>query len=473
MILATSIKADVWILSFNDTYNSRGNKYIGGIARMATAIQELKAKNPNIITTVNGDILQDPPISNYTKGAHIIEIFNEMGIDYACIGNHEFDFGTPNLIKQIKHSNMLWLSANIIYKGRRSFPKTEEYKIIEKDGLRIGIFGICTTTTKQISSPSKETEFEDEISSAKRMVSILKEKNVDVIVALTHLNLQQDIDLAKQVHGINIILGGHDHFPVNIIRHGTFISKSGSDYNFLSIVKLSKNKYGNVIMYPSWEMVTIDSSIPRNKKVEEIIERYKKQYNLASGTERILLHGAIDCSELKTKETSIANLISDAIYNNLHSLDGVVINAGLIRCTECFMPKSLIDRYQLLQLLPYKNKINLVRLTGADLQKLLELSLNKMFPGVSGIRIQYSIIEGEKRIDYISIKGKKLQPEKKYNIAINNFLFNLLHKNLQNPEVIIPSIFGKKAMEDIVVDYIINKGEISPKIDGRITEKYP
>jgi 2',3'-cyclic-nucleotide 2'-phosphodiesterase (5'-nucleotidase family) len=146
---------------------------------------------------MNGDFLAVTSIANIVKGAHMVEILNAMNIDYAVPGNHEFDYGPSELKQRIKESKFDWLGTNVLEPdGSTVFEGCLSTKMIEVDGYKIGLFGICTYETKFLSYPG-DTIFAPVVETSQRAVNFLKDQGADVIIAITHQSLSEDQELAK------------------------------------------------------------------------------------------------------------------------------------------------------------------------------------------------------------------------------------------------------------------------------------
>jgi len=227
------------ILTANDIYElDPANSGIGGMAELSTIIKSEKANSKNSITTINGDFLAVTSLAPIVKGSHMVDVFNSMNIDYVVPGNHEFDFGPSELKKRIEESNFEWIATNIFESDAKTvFKGCISTKILEIDGFKIGLFGICTHESKFLSFPG-DTVFSPGVEISQQAVNFLKEQGVEVIIAITHQSLPEDQELAKKVNGINLIIGGHEHSPFTLFEGETLIHKSGQNGNFLGRIDL-------------------------------------------------------------------------------------------------------------------------------------------------------------------------------------------------------------------------------------------
>ncbi|CAG8700457.1 11987_t:CDS:2, partial [Dentiscutata heterogama] len=189
------------ILHFNDIYHLSPQKHepVGGAARFATAIKEFRESygGENSCIFFSGDAFNPSVESSVSKGTHMVPAMNAFGIDAACLGNHDFDFGVPTLKGLIAMSNFPWLLSNVVDS------ETDE-----------PVVGNWLDTIPNLPSTIKYKDF---VSVGKELSAQLRDPNgphvVDLVIALTHCRLSNDIKLAKQCKDdIDLMLGGHDHF---------------------------------------------------------------------------------------------------------------------------------------------------------------------------------------------------------------------------------------------------------------------
>ena len=217
----------ITILHTNDVHSqiepfpSNHNKYPnkGGFARRADLFKEIRGLNPNTLIFDAGDIFQGTPYFNFFKGDLELGLMKKMGYNAATIGNHEFDAGLKTLKQNIINNNFQFISSNYDFTNTELEGLIDEYKIYNKEGVKIGVFGLGIEL-KGLVNPllSKETKYNDPLDVAKDMTSKLKfEKGCDLIICISHLGHQYQIDkisdtkLAKLTSNIDLIIGGHTH----------------------------------------------------------------------------------------------------------------------------------------------------------------------------------------------------------------------------------------------------------------------
>jgi 5'-nucleotidase len=203
----------VTLLQVNDVYQfapvDGGTR--GGIARVATLRKQVVAESPHTLFLLAGDTISPSIESNTYKGAQMIEAWNAAGLDYATFGNHEFDFGPDVLRQRMSESKFKWLAANVLDKTTgRLFADTSEFVVREFDGVKIGLFGILLPETLQTSRPGPNVDIIDPCTAAARVVPKIHAAGAQVVVALTHLSMAEDKQLAR-CSGVDVIIGGHEH----------------------------------------------------------------------------------------------------------------------------------------------------------------------------------------------------------------------------------------------------------------------
>ena len=247
---------------FPSDHNLYPNK--GGFAKRASLFRELVTINPNTLIFDAGDIFQGTPYFNFFQGELELNLMKKMGYNAATIGNHEFDAGLKTFKKNILNNNFQFISSNYDFTNTELEGLIDKYKIYNKGGIKIGVFGLGIEL-KGLVSPSLygETRYYDPVDIAKDISSKLKfEKGCDLVVCISHLGHQyqndkiSDIELAKLTSNIDLIIGGHTHTLLkeplilyNYLGEEVIINQVGSsgvfvgkiDFNFTNDNK-SSNK---------------------------------------------------------------------------------------------------------------------------------------------------------------------------------------------------------------------------------------
>jgi 5'-nucleotidase len=197
------------------------NPNMGGVARRATLIDAVRKENPNLLLLDAGDIFQGTPYFNYYGGELEFKLMSMMQYDVATLGNHDFDNGIDGFYAQLPNAKFDFVSANYDFKNTVLDGIVKPYKIILKDGVKIGIFGLGIELEGLVDKKNyKETVYNDPIEKATDMSRILKEEQkCDIVICLSHIGFKYkedpnkvcDILLAQKTKNIDLILGGHTH----------------------------------------------------------------------------------------------------------------------------------------------------------------------------------------------------------------------------------------------------------------------
>jgi len=195
----------------------------GGVARRATLVKRIRKENPNTLMIDAGDVFQGTPYFNFFKGEVEYKSMSMIGYDVVTLGNHDFDNGMDGLVKQLPNANFPLLCSNYDFNDTPLNNKTQPYKIFEKGGIKIGVFGIGIELQGLVDKKLYgNTIYNNPVTKAEYYSHLLKEeKKCDLVICLSHLGYQykeekiSDEILAKQSRNIDLILGGHTHTFLN------------------------------------------------------------------------------------------------------------------------------------------------------------------------------------------------------------------------------------------------------------------
>ena len=201
---------------------------LGGVARRAALIKEIRNIEKNVLLLDAGDIYQGTPYFNKYGGELELKLMSQMGYDASAIGNHDFDNGLEGIVNQLHNANFPLLCSNYDFSNTIMNGKTAAYKIFEKEGIKIGVFGIGIELDGLVDKKLYgNTIYQDPLEKAAQTAILLKkELKCDLVICLSHLGYSyqnkkvSDFILAKQSRYIDLIIGGHTHTflekPVNI-----------------------------------------------------------------------------------------------------------------------------------------------------------------------------------------------------------------------------------------------------------------
>lgn len=227
VVLCSGPKHHLVILHLNDTHShfepvrSGQEAGLGGIIERAAYLDSVrKAEGPeNVLLLHAGDFSQGTPYFSELDGALEIEGINALGYDVVTLGNHEFDNGPEQLYQRLSKLNCPVVCANYDFSTFDLGKVIKPYVILNKAGLKIGVFGLLTDILKVVDrSVSERLPKLDDIEVAQKWADYLKkEEKCDLVIALTHIGFNEDEGpfndnfLASNTRNIDLIVGGHSH----------------------------------------------------------------------------------------------------------------------------------------------------------------------------------------------------------------------------------------------------------------------
>ena len=484
LVVSASARAGPTTITFlhvNDVSEYESKRGIGGVAPLMTLLRRERAASPNTITTFGGDLFSPSLMSGLTKGAHMVEMMNAIGLDIAVAGNHEYDFGPEVAARNFAASAFPWLGTNVLGPDGTPAGGLAATRIIERGGFRIGFFGLITPETDILSSPGEDIAFAPVLETARRAVAALEEEGADVVVALTHLDLSDEWELAESVRGIHLILGGHDHLPVAFSRSGTAILQAAYDAHYLGVVDLhvewvERRGKRTLSVLPEWRLV-VTAGVEPDPGVQALVDRQNarldEELNVAVGNTAVELDTRR--SRVRTRETGFGNLVAEAMRRGVGAEVGLT-NAGGIRGNRTYEAGTRLTRKDVLTELPFGNTVVLMELSGDDLRAALENGVSWVedragrFPQVAGLRFVYDPgAAAGSRVVEVEVGGAPLDPNKVYTVATNDYLAGGGdgYAALGNGRQLIDAA-GATLMATMVMDYVAEKGTVAPAVDGRI-----
>jgi 5'-nucleotidase len=470
----------VTLLQVNDIYQftpvDQGNA--GGLARLLTLQKTIRQENPNTLFMLAGDTLS-PSVESITyKGAQMIEAWNVAGLDYATFGNHEFDFGPDVLKERMKESKFGWVIANVIEKSTgKVFGSAEPFVVREFSGVKIGVFGLVLPETKYTSRPGADVEFLDPCTTAKSMVNEIHKRGAKVVVALTHMSMREDKEVAR-CSGVNLILGGHEHVLLESYAGGAPIFKMTADAREMGRFDLNISKTTGELSSIDWKVIKVDKETREDPEFTSVYRKYaglEAQLDQPVGRTAVTLEGR--GPENRTHETNLGNFVADS-YRKAMQADVALINGGSIRVDEV-VPIGRLAVRDVLSILPFKSKLMKIEVDGALLREAIEHGVSQVepgnqpaaFPQVSGIQFSYDASKpaGQRVID-LRVNGQPVSPTKKYSLATTTFVGvdgGDGYTMLKGATVLIPP--ARAMLDSEAFRSALPPGRaIAPKVEGRI-----
>lgn len=481
--VAQSKKSDscpvrVTLLQVNDVYQflpvERGTE--GGLARVSTLRKQALADSPNTLLLLAGDTIS-PSVESITyRGRQMIDAWNQIGLDYAVFGNHEFDFGPDELAARVSESRFKWLGANVVDKRTgRLFADAAEYVIRDFGGVRVGIFGITLPETKTTSSPGPNVDFRASCDAAKEAIGKIRAAGARAVVALTHLSLKEDKELARCADGIDLIIGGHEHTLLQSSSAGVPIFKMTADARELGRFDLDLDPATGRVRSIDWQVIKVDGSVAADPAFAPVTAKYAaKLKELARPVGRARVPLDARSAENRTRETNVGNLVADSFRRAL-AADIGFLNGGSVRADTIISPGRLTMR-DVLSILPFNNEMEVLQVKGSVLREALENGVGRTAPGaepgrfpqVSGMTYTFDAsLPAGQRVKTVTVGARPLDPERTYTLATTRYVgtggdgFDMF-TNL--PRVPRPKMIDSEALRRLIVA----TRAVAPRVEGRI-----
>lgn len=470
----------VTILQVNDVYQFTpvDDGARGGLGRILTLKKQIEKESPNTVLMMAGDTISPSVESTTYRGKQMIDAWNLIGLDYATFGNHEFDFGPEVLVERIKESRFTWLAANVIDRNTsKIFGGAQPYVIREFDGVKVGIFGLVLPETRITSRPGPNVDFLNPCETAKMTVEQIREEGAKTVIALTHLSMREDKEVARCA-GIDVIIGGHEHTLLQSSSGGVPIFKVTSDAREMARIDLNIEKASGTVTSIDWEIIPVDSRISEDPEIAQLKLKYAsilKELAVPVGRTSVTLDAR--SAPNRQHETNIGNFIADSFRRALKA-DVALMNGGSIRADATINPGRLTRR-DVLGLLPFKNKLVKLEVSGATLLAALEHGVARSaedaepgrFPQVSGIKFSFDASRPPgSRVADVSINGQPLEKSSTYTLATTTFLAldgGDGYSMFQNARLLISAAQGP-IDSDVLQRAIGAVKSIAPRVEGRI-----
>jgi 5'-nucleotidase len=472
------------VLQFNDHYllepvDREGRK--GGMARIATLVARTRAESPHTILAMGGDTISPSVMSAVIRGEQMIAAWNLLGLDVATFGNHEFDFGPTTLLTRMRESRFTWLSANVFDRTTgRPFGGARATHVIDRAGLAVGFFGLTVADTPQTSSPGPDVEFRDPIVAARGAVAEIRTGRRPLVVAVTHQDMPADERMAREVPGIHLVIGGHEHDPLENVVGDTLITKAGADGMFVVRIDLQVTRDGRVLARQH-RFIPITAELSDDPAMASLVARYQARLSDALDTRIGETRVPLDArnAALRTGETNAGNLIADVIRARLGA-DVAVMNGGGIRGNQ-LIPAGALTRKDVHALVPFLNVLVMLEVPGQVLLEVLERSVGSYpqefggFLQVSGLTLTFDPTRAPgQRVVRVLVGGQPLDPQRRYTVAANNYTAagGDGYAMLATAKPLVFPEDGPGLTETLLVT-IERAGSIAPTVEGRITRAGP
>lgn len=413
-LLSSAFAEQVTVLGINDMHAN-----IDSMPRLTTCVQQERAKAPQLLLLSAGDNRTGSPYVDCGDhpGASMIRLMNHIGFDLSALGNHEFDGGPAALAHCINTANFEFVSANVFPSDSHGI-QIKPYKIFERDGVRIGVVGLL-----QVDANGRPDAHPDQC----KGIGFLNPLEVapyfrylrsqcDVLILLTHLGFETDIELARIFPEADAIIGGHSHTRVENghVENGVLITQTQNKLKY--ITRLTFEVEDGKVLSKKSELLPL-GNYEADAATAAMVEQIKAQPFF----KRVL---STVKSDINSRE-SLGCMMADAIRNCVGT-DIAVVNMGNVRLDA--FPAGPITVADVYSLDPFGNDTIRMTVTGEELLRVLEnITQNDDHgaPCVSGMSYKAVWPKGADRMRITSAclaDGTPIKPEARYTLAINSYL---------------------------------------------------
>ncbi|MDW8289454.1 MAG: bifunctional UDP-sugar hydrolase/5'-nucleotidase [Armatimonadota bacterium] len=435
---------------------------IGGAARRATLVGRLRRAFGTTWLVDTGDFHDGTAFSIEHRGQADVAVMNAIGYTIATHGNHEFNNTRAQWQQLVQMAQFPIVCANVLDASTKQ-PLLKPYEILRVEGARVAVFGLVTESTRGYPATREGIEITDALETARQLVPQLREQ-ADLVVLLSHLGYENDVRLAREVPGIDVIIGGHSHtrlakpefVPAGELtsafrKNGTVIAQAfqwGGELGKLEVLLRRDPNTGRwTPMSYRGELILVSPEIPEDPNVKQVIERYWKPLK---GYYGVLLGEAEDDFTRRGTDDAEYHFVADALREMLGT-EADLQNMGGVRAP---LLRGKVTRYDLAKMMPFGNTAVKFRATGAQLREILR----RTRPAVSGIRYRYE--RGE--LGEVTVNGQPLQDDREYLISTNSYFA----QRFLQPMGIAYEDTGQKVL-DLVSEYVRKHGRVRPAYDGR------
>ncbi|GEO80794.1 multifunctional 2',3'-cyclic-nucleotide 2'-phosphodiesterase/5'-nucleotidase/3'-nucleotidase [Pararhodospirillum oryzae] len=486
---AADLRAPVTVrlLHVNDVYEVAPDRQgLGGLAELKTLVGTERARSgaDQVLVTFGGDLLSPSLLSSLDQGAHMLVALNEVGVDVAVPGNHEFDFGAGVAARLLGGSPFPWLLANAQDPTGAPFAGLAPTMLKTVGPYRVGFLGVLTPDTETLSSPGAGITFQPVEERARAAVQALKAQGADVIIALTHQDMADDRKLADALPEVDVILGGHDHEILVWGDDGRLIVKAGSDARTLAAVDLRvsehEGKEGPVLdLVPALRLIPNQGQTP-DPALAQRIQGWEKALDDSLGQPLGVSVKPLDSRRavVRGEESTVGDLIADALRTGTRA-DVALTNGGGIRGDKLYEAGTTLTLRDVVTELPFGNVAVVLTLSGADLRAALEHGFSGVengagrFPQVSGMSVTWTPDRPPgQRVLAVTVNGQPLQDGRAYLVATNDFIANggdgydIL---VRAPRLVDAS--AARLMTTLVGEYIKAQGTVDLAPEGRLVKR--
>ncbi len=425
---------------------------------------------------------------NRIRGKQMVEAMNVAGVDMVVFGNHEFDIAEADVQSRINESDFKWISSNTFHKSGtyvgpfvkkkngvdEPFPETYTMTLKDGDGTTatIGFMGLTLPFNK-----ASYVSYTDVFTTAQQKYDELKEK-CDAVIAITHQSLDNDIKLAKQIPGLALIIGGHEHERHYAKIGNVYITKADANAKSAYILKLNINKKRQQLTVDA-KIIDINETVAFDEATNVVVKKWTDIGNanyasLGFDAAKVCMTTGepLDGREayIRTNKTNFTKLIVSAMEKASPTADVAIVNSGSIRVDDILqMP---VTQYDIIRSLPFGGSIMEVDMKGGLLIKVLDAG-KKNWGNGGFLQYSSSVVYDSTSTKWM-MKNAQIDVNKIYKVALSDFLMTGGEANLDfltkdNPDIVkVYPVFTelndpRSDIRRAIIDYMGNVGSSNQK----------
>lgn len=422
----------------------------GGFARIKTYIDIEREKNPNLILLDAGDRFSGTVFYTLRKGKDFPKLLNPMKYDLMALGNHDFDDGLKELESFVDGIDTPVLSANTVFpKGHSLEQKIHKAVVLHKGGRQIGVISLLTMDAKTTSAKAGDIELTNLYETTAPIIEKLKKQGVDIIILLNHVGIDEDIQLAKKLTDVDVIVSAHTHtllsndpnkkeakgtYPVVVQdKEGKNVLIVSSGYGGQHVGRLTAlfDEKGEITSF-SGDTIEMNGKIVADEQILQQINKIQKEVDLVLN-EKIfevdedvpLTHNGLFCSESCYIGEVLTTALLKAAKNVEEKTDFAFLNAGGIRAG---FKSGTITFKNMAQSFPFDSKAVIVKIKGSDLENYLNYGLKEYVSDdrtnalIQTAGMGYLFSGKDKKIKKIFLDSGSLDLNKEYLVVMPSFL---------------------------------------------------
>ena len=408
----------LFILHTNDIHGhlepvTTGSDTSPGFTRTATVIRSLQAAFPGQVLLLDGgDMALGTPTSGLFFGIPTAESLKSLNYDVTTLGNHEFNWGQEKMFTLISATGATTVCANLV--SDEGEPVIAPFHVLERNGAKLAIIGLVApdTASRSPKAYTKGWKFLDPAEATRQALQQLPE--VDAVIALSHIGVPADQELARQVPELDLIIGGHSHTALHepLVENGVPIVQSGKYARYLGLVEVEIDTDSDELKLLTHRLIPIDETFAPDPQVATIVGDYAEKVKPI--LDKVIGNSKTDIVNRPhpgTIDTPLGGYIADALKHQSES-DVAFYNRGGVR--GHLKPGPLTVR-TLHEMFPFDDPVTVLKANGQQLLEVIEQGRSARAKLSPSLEISY--LNGQ-----ALFKGQPISAEKEYTITVTGFL---------------------------------------------------